>query len=589
MASSSRKTQNKGQLTRNVRRSSGTREYGEVPYGTKRKAPQGLNLGLVDSKRVTRSRDKKNNISNNSIAEHKQNERLPSKIPIPRSGLDQSSSSPSLASPTQQNKKLIDVSTISEGSPIRSLLEEYGLNSEEAPLSMDIVILQTLASMNKRLKNLDKLEEMNCTLKGEFTRVQNQVGEVSNQVTTVKADLKRCEDKWEAGSDNMLERISKVEEGLQAFELKWDSSVSDSSDNLSALQNNIDSNSSRVANLEAKLPNVDSNSAKIAHLEAELSKYKEKLDSLNSLKGEIKEAAEGKFQEVQDSIKCELKKEIVKEVRTIKASTDNEIKYDKLKNRAYNKRHNLIIFGLAENDSLEADRQAAVTFFSERMNLSHLSLEALYRLGSVGNRPRPLVIKFPNIVDRWAIWNRKNKIKYVEGQPIWIQQDLPKPLREDLRILQRVAKVARAIPERFSDIKIKDYKIFINGTWYGRDDLHHLPLELSPETIYSPRSEEALAFFTKQSPFSNHFHSPFFVDGIQFGCIEQYLAVQKARLANDKDYPTDYPSFSSTPFPSDWVRPPETIFGGQVCPLKAQTSLTSLSGIQKEIFSAAPS
>lgn len=157
------------------------------------------------------------------------------------------------------------------------------------------------------------------------------------------------------------------------------------------------------------------------------------------------------------------------------------------------------------------------------------------RLGAVGNRPRPLVIQFPNLADRWAVWNRKNSIKFEEGRAVWLQEDLPKKLREDNKVLQRVAKTARSLPDKYSGSKIKDYKISINGSKYGREDLHLLPEELSPERIYTPRSEEATVFFTKHSPFSNHFHSPFTLEGIKFVCIEQYLATHKAFLAGDKD------------------------------------------------------
>lgn len=123
----------------------------------------------------------------------------------------------------------------------------------------------------------------------------------------------------------------------------------------------------------------------------------------------------------------------------------------------------------------------------------------------------------------------------MKDQPVWLQEDLPKRLREDSRVLQRVTKTTRALPERYSGVSIKDYKIRINGQNYGREDLHHLPEELSPERIYTPFSEEATLFFTKHSPFSNHFHSPFVLEGIRFVGIEQYLAVQKAHLANNKD------------------------------------------------------
>lgn len=518
MAAHGHNKQNLGQQNRKKQRLSGPREYGNMSYAQKRKAPQFLYAGNPEFKRVTRSNEQKSDQNIVKTPDRLQHERHPSKIPVPRVSPDHNSQSSTNSPHTQSGREGPSASS----SAIDSLFEEYGLDSGDSPPNMDFILLHTLASMNKRLKKLDTLEEMNSGLKGEITRVQSLVGEVSEQVNTVKSDLKsdlkRCEDKWEASADGMMNRISKVEQDLQTAERKWESGNSELNDNLSAIQ-----------------LNVGKNEAKISSIEAELVRYKEKWGSLLSLEQKIKDAAEDKFQEVGDSIKKDIRKEMVQEVRTVQASSDKESKYVRLKDQAFSKRHNLIIFGLAENVSIEEDRRAATSFFSERMNLSNITIQAVHRLGTVGNRPRPLVVRFPNIDDRWAVWNKKNKIKFVENQPVWVQQDLPKRLREDYRVLQRVAKVAGTFPEEYNDIKIKDYKISINGTRYGRDDLHLLPTELSPEMVYSPRSEEAVAFFTKHSPFSNHFHSPFYLEGIQFVCIEQYLAVQRAHLADDKD------------------------------------------------------
>lgn len=391
-------------------------------------------------------------------------------------------------------------------------------------------IRKTLASINQRLGKLDKLEDMNSALKGEITRVQSQVGEVSNQVTTVKSDLRRCEGKWEASSEAMMGRIRKVEQNIQALETKYESNSSDIQDELAAVQSSISSNTSKVAKLESKM-----------------SEYKKNWDSLGSLENNIKKATNDSYQKLRDCIKSELKselttelkselrKEVVEEVHTVQENSTKEIRYDRLKDKAFNKRHNLVVFGLPENSSPELDRKAVIDFFSERMNFKKLNIDVIYRLGTVGNRPRPLVARFPDLMERWAIWNKRNNIKFVEDQPVWLQEDLPKRLREDNRVLQRVAKIARSKPEKYSGIKVKDYKVSINGKRYGREDLHQLPEELSTERIYTPCSEEATVFFTKHSPFSNHFHSPFSLDGVKFSCIEQYLAVHKAHLADDKD------------------------------------------------------
>lgn len=576
MASSRENKRTGRQLNRNYSRFSEPREYGEISCGNKRKASSNHSMGNTESKRATRSRGKNsaegvNNNKNQSMC-RKEKESQSSKIPLLNSkqsrlqtkhdqvvheeGVTQKQNESPTEPPPQSHQyenfsqarpgegtyvevdtevamdndssqtegEQQDLHSPDSNSFLASFLQDHGLNSKDPPPNVriptnsDIDLLQTLAFINQRLKKLDELEEMNSNLKGEITRVQSQVGEVSNQVTTVNSDLKRCEDKWEASTEAMMNRITKVEQGVQAFELKWESGISDVQDDISVIQSG-----------------VSSNTAKVKNIEAQLAEYKEKLDSLGSLEQEIKTAASKKFQEVQVSLKEEMKEEVVQEVRSAQEASNKEIKYDRLKDQAFNKRHNLVVFGLAENPSAEADRKAALTFFSERMNFPKLNVAEVYRLGTQGSRPRPMVVRFPNIVDRWAVWNKKGNIKYVKDQPVWLQEDLPKRLREDRRILQRVAKMAKSQPEKYADVKVRDYKVHINDQKYGREDLHLLPEDLSLERIYTPSSDKTTVFFTKHSPFSNHFHSPFKLEGIRFVCIEQYLAVQKAHLADDKD------------------------------------------------------
>lgn len=378
-------------------------------------------------------------------------------------------------------------------------------------------IVEMLANMNQKLQKLDKLDEMNSSLAGKINDVQSKVGEVSNQVSTVKADINRCEERWEEGTSAMRGRIEKVEQGFQAFEQKWEAGNSDLLSKILSVQSSVQNNSLRVTKLEE-----------------ELKGYKEKWDSLSSLESQIKVANNEKFKELQDTITVQVHKDLSKEMKAAQSVAEKEIRYGRLNGEAFNKRHNLVVFGLPECQSPDEDCKAVTTFFSARMGLPKIHIEVAYRIGTEGARPRPLVVRFTDIKDRWAVWNKKSNMKYVKDVPVWLQEDLPKRLREDYRVLQRVAKVARSCPEKYSDIKVKDYKISINGTKYDRDHLHLLPSELSLAMVYTPCSEQACVFFTNHSPFSNHFSSDFTIEEIHFSCIEQYLAVQKAHMADDK-------------------------------------------------------
>lgn len=119
---------------------------------------------------------------------------------------------------------------------------------------------------------------------------------------------------------------------------------------------------------------------------------------------------------------------------------------------------------------------------------------------------------------------------------VWIQEDMPKLLKEDLRILMRVAKQAASLnKEEYSSIRVKDFRLHFNGESYKPSDLESLPHDLCPSTLCTTWSDEVVVFFGRHSPLSNHHLSPFTINNTPFANVEQYLAVARARLAGDDE------------------------------------------------------
>ena len=91
-------------------------------------------------------------------------------------------------------------------------------------------------------------------------------------------------------------------------------------------------------------------------------------------------------------------------------------------------------------------------------------------------------------------------------------------------------------------------KLILNGVAYTVDTLNKLPLFLQPQNVATPQNYEAVVFFTKDSPLSNHHEAPFIIDGVQYNCVEQYLMKGKALEFGDMDIAqkimgTDNPGF----------------------------------------------
>lgn len=428
------------------------------------------------------------------------------------------------------------------------------------PVDKQETILQTLAAMSeelKRLKKLDTIESINIKLQSDIALVQSRVDAVSDKVNTVQSELNKYEKKWELAFNQLEGRLSKMEK------------ESRSQDNKREL-----SRESIAKDIEVLQSSIDSNSKKVIEMESFIQQSQEKWVSLHTLEGKIKIAADKKFRAVQTAIKDEVKRdilltvkqdaqaqaqeadpgagaapqvtpddlkrlkvEIVEEVRSQDKATPGLTEHESLRQQAFSKRYNILIFGLTDNDWPEQDYKEAVIFFRDQMGLNGLHILTTYRLGSFkpnSYAPRPLVVKFGNIRDRWSVWNCRGRIKYNKHNPIQIQEDIPKKLRDDGRILQRIAKVANQSQYSIGHARVKDHKVIINGTKYGMENLKNLPLHLQPEAAYTPRTSETVVFFTKNSPFSNHHIAPFHLNNQSFVSVEQYLAHSKAMMANNK-------------------------------------------------------
>lgn len=434
---------------------------------------------------------------------------------------------------------------------------------------------------------IEILRNMNESLKGELSSVKSQVGHMTSQMIKVEKDLHSFESRWETKMETLVGRISKLEKNSQSLEKRWDLHRRDQSKELSIIQTGIDSNSSVVLELKNVVksnqdkwdsleelenrikkaadkkfqalkdliktelrveiveevrssfaPNTEEIKEGLATIEVRL--LKEVSTQVSTLRAEILEEVRSSFapgtEEIKESL-ATIKDNLLREVHSTQASAIADIKFERLKDQALAKRQNLIVLGLAEEFSSEADRRSLLSFFRERMDLYNIVIKGTYRLGLLqADRitPRPLVVRFKYIEDRWAVWNRKGSIKKDQDHPIWLQEDLPKKLREDNRVFNRIVKTARQYPNMFQNVRIKDFQLSINGKVYTPDDVHSLPPELKPERVYTPRSALTCVFFTKHSPLSNHYPSSFQVECQWFACVEQYLAVCRAQLAGDE-------------------------------------------------------
>lgn len=102
-----------------------------------------------------------------------------------------------------------------------------------------------------------------------------------------------------------------------------------------------------------------------------------------------------------------------------------------------------------------------------------------------------------------------------------------------MNILYRIIRAAGRM-EDYKSATIRNYAVLLKGKEYGPKDLEKLPFPIRPSTISNPRSETAVAFFSKYSILSNHHPSPFTIQGEKFQNMEHYLASKRALLSGQE-------------------------------------------------------
>lgn len=210
--------------------------------------------------------------------------------------------------------------------------------------------------------------------------------------------------------------------------------------------------------------------------------------------------------------------------------------FQTLREQAFNKRLNLVISGLAE-DEQKSTSDLVLNFLETTLNVKKAEFTSASRMGPPPIEQqaysRPILVSFRNIYQRNRVWRKRQGIAgdNDEAPRIRITADLPKELKEGIHLLYRVAEAASKL-EQFQSAKVFNYQLELDGKIFLPSQLEELPEVIRPSTLASPRSETALAFFTKRSVLSNHFPSEFNIGDEKFYSVEQYLAVRRATFSN---------------------------------------------------------
>lgn len=386
------------------------------------------------------------------------------------------------------------------------------------------------------------------------------------------ASLEKIEKKIEKSTDLHTQQLSGVVQRTAALETSMgsaESKINTLNIEVTTLREVVDSQTRIIAELQQKRDDMVTTNAKtVADMDKLIKKQQRQVDGfhectatfkkdlmvevinkITETKDEINNATAGRMGEMDNKITkmtgevdglreytATVKRDVMEDVDGKIDKVKDEVQYISLKSKANSNRDNLVITGLKE-DPQKTDMKLVSSFFKDCLKIPNVDIDVVYRMGEPAREghiyTRPLVVRFPRASEKKKVWAGKTDITEEDGNIIRIQADLPKRLRDDAVLLNRVVKAAGKIP-KYKSAKIKDYTLLLHGDTYSPDDLERLPPPLRPSTLATPRSATAVAFFSKDSELSNHYRSNFTIEDHLFHSMEHYLAFKKAQLTGQQ-------------------------------------------------------
>ena len=165
------------------------------------------------------------------------------------------------------------------------------------------------------------------------------------------------------------------------------------------------------------------------------------------------------------------------------------------------------------------------------------TFERIHRIGKPqSGKTRVVIVCFHKFKEKQRLLNCKMLLKQNEG--IGVSEDFTPEVEERRARLFPIMKAIQrklSLEKESTKVYLKSDEIMFNGKQYGIENLDTLPAKYQPESLFTPEKDGITAFFSKNSPLSNHFPCNFKLEGEKFHYLEQYLMTQKASLFSDQD------------------------------------------------------
>ena len=241
----------------------------------------------------------------------------------------------------------------------------------------------------------------------------------------------------------------------------------------------------------------------------------------------IKEAIRPLQKEIQDLKEISLRSRIDK--REMEEVKDNLVKLE-----GYSRRHNLKFFGIRENNyetKFDCKRIILQVLLNSNIRLHPKAIETAHRVGPKQHyKERPITVKFFHLGEKDLVLAKSEHIWY--STRIRIEEDYAAKIEADRKVLKPILTAASkridANGKREYSANLNMDKLKLNNKVYTVKNIQELPTELKPQNLATVRKNNITAFFTKDSPLSNHHLANQTIGKQVYNSNEQYFMVQKA-------------------------------------------------------------
>ena len=263
-------------------------------------------------------------------------------------------------------------------------------------------------------------------------------------------------------------------------------------------------------------------------------KMKGEIDSLKQSLDEVRQqltSITSRFEERINNVESEnnrLRAKLKEDHSRISALTDRVISLE-----GHSRRDNLKFLNVRvqNSDHAQENCEAIVHQLCKDLGvtLDDQSIVRAHRTGAKRKGSQPIIVKFHHYKDKLAVLKAKNRFREIG---VIVVEDFPIEILERRRMFQPFLQAAYKSKGTYKARLVLD-KILINGKLYTTEQIPDLPRGLQPENTSSVNRGNITAFFTSQSPLSNHHPCQFTVENQKFLSVEQFFMYKKAMYFHD--------------------------------------------------------